>query len=93
MRLAMANRFKEVQWKVGSQIIQLISLGTPLIIIISWIAGSNFSLDFNLLDIFVAIISLLIFTYHTKLPKSKWIIGFIQCNFYAMLIIAYFFHP
>ncbi len=91
--VAMKNKMDlSVAVAVGSSM-QIALFVAPLLVIIGWIIGQPMDLDFNPFELVAVAVAVLITNSISSDGKSNWLEGMLLLAAYAILALAFFFHP
>lgn len=77
---------------IGSTL-QTAMLTTPLVVIIGWISGNDLSLDFQIFDVVMLILSILTVGNFLRDQKSNYLEGFLCVAVYIAIAVAAFYNP
>lgn len=77
---------------VGSSL-QIALFVAPLLVIIGWLIGEPMDLDFNPFELVAVVVSVLIVNSISSDGKSNWLEGILLLATYAILGLAFYFHP
>lgn len=77
---------------VGSSL-QIALFVAPLLVIIGWAIGQPMDLDFNPFELVAVVVAVLITNSISSDGKSNWLEGTMLLAAYAILALAFFFHP
>ena len=77
---------------VGSSL-QIALFVAPLLVIIGWLMGEPMDLDFNPFELVAVVVSVLIVNSISSDGKSNWLEGILLLATYAILGLAFYFHP
>ncbi len=77
---------------VGSSM-QIALFVAPVLVIIGWLIGQPMDLDFNPFELVAVVVAVLITNSISSDGKSNWLEGTLLLATYAILGLAFFFHP
>lgn len=77
---------------MGSSL-QIALFVAPLLVIIGWVIGQPMDLDFNPFELVAVVVAVLITNSISSDGKSNWLEGTMLLAAYAILALAFFFHP
>jgi Ca2+:H+ antiporter len=91
--VAMKNKMNlAISVAIGSSI-QIALLVTPLMVIIGWCIGTNFSLLFTPFETVSLFTSVLIANYLLMDGESNWLEGAMLLGTYTILAVAFYYQP
>ncbi len=91
--VAMKNKMDlSLSVAVGSSL-QIALFVAPLLVIIGWFMGQPMDLDFNPFELVAVAVAVLITNSISSDGKSNWLEGTLLLAAYAILALAFFFHP
>jgi len=77
---------------VGSSM-QIALFVAPVLVIVGWLIGQPMDLDFNPFELVAVVVAVLITNSISSDGKSNWLEGTLLLATYAILGLAFFFHP
>jgi Ca2+:H+ antiporter len=77
---------------VGSSL-QIALFVAPLLVIVGWFLGKPMDLDFNPFELVAVMVAVLITNSISSDGKSNWLEGTLLLATYAVLALAFYFHP
>ena len=77
---------------VGSSL-QIALFVAPLLVIVGWLIGQPMDLDFNPFELVAVMVAVLITNSISSDGKSNWLEGILLLAAYAVLALAFYFHP
>lgn len=77
---------------VGSSL-QIALFVAPMLVIVGWLIGQPMDLDFNPFELVAVMVAVLITNSISSDGKSNWLEGTLLLAAYAVLALAFYFHP
>jgi Ca2+:H+ antiporter len=91
--VAMKNKMDlSVAVAVGSSL-QIALFVAPVLVIVGWFTGKPMDLDFNPFELVAVVVAVLITNSISSDGKSNWLEGTLLLAAYAVLALAFYFHP
>ncbi len=91
--VAMKNKMDlSVAVAVGSSL-QIALFVAPVLVIVGWFIGKPMDLDFNPFELVAVVVAVLITNSISSDGKSNWLEGTLLLAAYAVLALAFYFHP